>query len=54
MAQRRMKKLFKLGNKTFYWANEDFMYQGLWVWNGTNNVRIVPFNRFKKWTGEQE
>lgn len=48
-----MKKLFTIKGKTFYWANTKFKYVGLWMWNGQRNVRVLAFNRFSEWSGDQ-
>lgn len=53
MASREMKHLFNLGRYKFYWAGDQHLYKGLWVWNGTNNVRIIALNHFKNWTGKE-
>lgn len=54
MAARQMKHLFTVSKYKFYWADKGFMYQGLWVWNGVKNFRVLPLNRFKNWTGKEE
>ena len=54
MAVKQMKRLVTLGKYKLYWADKSFMYQGLWLWGGTTNRRIVPLNRFNNWTGKNK
>jgi hypothetical protein len=35
----------------WYWAGRGFIYRGLWRWNGRRNVRVIPLNRFRQWSG---
>jgi len=37
-----------------YWAGRRFTHRGLWIWNGKRNLRIVPINRLRQWTGPKE
>lgn len=49
-----MKKLFTIGKCPVYFAGKGFVYRGLYIWTGKRNVRIIAFNRFKYWTGNDE
>ncbi len=51
MASTSMKKLMSIGKFKFYFAGKRFCYQGLWVWSGKNNIRLLPFNQFSNWFG---
>jgi hypothetical protein len=54
MAARKMKKIFTVRGKNFYWGGSKFLYKGIWTWNGKRNVRIIALNNFKNWTGKYE
>jgi hypothetical protein len=53
MANKPMKRLFKVWKYTFYWAGNQHLNQGLWVWNGSRNVRVLPLNNFSDWSGSK-
>lgn len=54
LVEMEMKKLFKVKGKVFYWAGSRFLYRGLWMWNGKENIRIIALNRFRNWNGKSK
>lgn len=50
-AKQPLKQMKKL-SKNLYWADKNFVYQGLWLWTGKKNIRVVPTNRFTNWGGK--
>ena len=43
MAEAKMLRLLKLGKFTLYYANRTvFLNPGLYVWTGSDNVRVFP------------
>lgn len=53
MCSMEMKRLFKVGKYPVYFAGKNFVYRGIHIWTGKNNVRIIPFNKFSNWTGKE-
>lgn len=49
-----MQRLIKLGKYSVSFAGDRFKYQGIWIWTGKRNLRIIPFNRFNNWTGRED
>lgn len=35
----------------WYWAGPGFTHRGVWLWTGKRNVRVIPLNRIREWTG---
>lgn len=53
-AEARMKVLFELFGFRFYYAGAIFKYRGILVWNGSEHIRIIAFNRFNKWLAKDD
>lgn len=53
MTGMQMKYLITLGKFKFYWAGYNFVYRGLWMWDCSRNIRVIPLNNFKNWTGKK-
>ena len=39
-ADAQMKKLFAIFGHSVYWAGDNFLYPGLYIWTGKKNQRI--------------
>lgn len=52
MVSAQMKYMFTIKNTKFYYADKTFMFRGVWIWNGTRNKRVIPFNQFGNWAGK--
>lgn len=53
MCSMEMKKAFRFFGKDIYYADHRFVYRGFWYYNGKHNVRLIAFNRFTEWFGDQ-
>ena len=52
MGSMQMKQLCTFFGKKIYYANSNFIFNGLFIWTGKTNLRIIPFNKFKNWTAK--